>query len=84
MARNVDELDDLARDIDSGRALLSISMAEPVVLPAFLAEAMFQKLHLLMDIFHAMDVNQDGILSSEEFIKVRKSATSPRRRRSAT
>ena len=42
--------------------------AEPVVLPAFLAEAMFQKLHLLMDIFHAMDVNQDGVLSAEEFI----------------
>ena len=43
-------------------------MAEPVVLPAFLAEAMFLKLHLLMDIFHAMDVNQDGVLSAEEFI----------------
>ena len=43
-------------------------MTEPVVLPAFLAEAMFLKLHLLMDIFHAMDVNQDGVLSAEEFI----------------
>ena len=49
-------------------------MTEPVVLPAFLAEAMFLKLHLLMDIFHAMDVNQDGVLSAEEYLHTRTAA----------
>ena len=47
---------------------VSRAPSEDVVLPAILAEAIFLKLHLLMDTFRRLDKDNSGKLSRDEFV----------------